>query len=501
MENYQETAYFTIFNHAKSSGVKFVIENIHKTIKRHLDYDLNFIYSSNKGKYEEKGVKIYDLPDIDYNEKIFDSRKELDAYAEKVAEKLINIFIKKKHKNIILHCHNINLTKNTYLGRAIKLISLAFQGHDDFLKKRLKEKIKTKKISIILQIHDFAEEGRPGQQYLMNNCTGKYNPDFAKEIAYPVGKNITYCTINLRDKKILEKAGIKEVFYFPNCIDCEYLTQKPFNKGLKSKIKEYAEKNDYIFEKKRKILLSPLKIIKRKNIIETILILELLNREEDKWQLLITLDAHSDEDKEYSNLIKDYIRENKTPAVIGFGYSIISPSSERSKKHLYNLRDLFSITNCIITTSVKEGFGMSYIEGWVSEIPVVARRIDYIFNDFEKMGINLNHCYNKINISNKDFKDIDFKEQINHLKFLKNKENNYEKFLQKNNQLKDFLDFIKNPDKKIINNNKNKVIKNYSLEKCSGIILKMAEKGLKEKSLAWEINHKKIIEAFGKNKK
>ena len=57
---------------------------------------------------------------------------------------------------------------------------------------------------------------------------------------------------------------------FPNNVDAEFLRIMYRNAGLKNKIADYAKKKGYVFDANRKILLSPLKIIRRKNVIETL---------------------------------------------------------------------------------------------------------------------------------------------------------------------------------------------------------------------------------------
>jgi len=141
---------------------------------------------------------------------------------------------------------------------------------------------------------------------------------------------------------------------YPNSINVDFFSSKPLGRNkLKELIKRYAKKNGYYFDENRKILLSPLKPVRRKNIVETLLILNLLNNIKDEWQFLITLDAYSKADMAYANRIKEYVKKKKLPVVIGFGYDITSPTEERIYKKgrivQYNMVDLFSIADAVIT--------------------------------------------------------------------------------------------------------------------------------------------------------
>lgn len=460
--------YYQLHYHMKHCGAKFVIDNIFEALKTFSNYNLNMLYSEKHSEYSYQGVNSIDVPELDYDDKVFSSKEELEAYAKKVMEKIkSNLDLDNK---CVLHTHNVNLMKSSYLGRAIQLLS------DD--------QINNPNFKIIMQVHDFAEDNRKHLLELMQNASGSLDADYANKLAYPVSKNITYCTINSRDKDLLEKIGINNVILFANNIDCEYLTSEAKPSGLIEEIEKYAHDNEYQFDRTRYILLSPLKIIKRKNVIETLLILNKLNQNNDEWQLLITLDAHSTSDKEYSDAIKRYVKENKLPVVIGFGYSLISPNKERTDEYKYNLRDLFEISNCIITTSVLEGFGMSYLEGWVADEPVIGRRLDFIFKDFEANNIELSHFYDKLIVNGKDFKDYDYKEQLDLLNTCECDISKIEEFL-----------FSDKSD--IIEKNKKAIINNYSLESYYKKIQELINQ-TKDKDEV--VNNSYLIEFFGGNK-
>jgi hypothetical protein len=53
---------------------------------------------------------------------------------------------------------------------------------------------------------------------------------------------------------------------------------------------------------------------------------------------------------------------------------------------------------CVITTSVKEGFGFSFLEPWTAGRTVIGRRIDYVCKDFEEAGVRFDKLYSEIKI-------------------------------------------------------------------------------------------------------
>ncbi len=466
----------------KQSGVRTVIEDIFFSLERFKKINPHLIYSSKKGKFEQnKNIKLIDIPEIDYDEYYAPSKEALMKKARALKDRI------KKRLDLthpcILHCHNVNLMKNSYLGAALGLLA---------------EDLKDKKFALILQQHDFAEENRPAQLKLLLNCSGKKDRLFGSKIAYPINSNIWYLAINSRDMKLIQKIGIPKdrISLYPNSIDTKFFSSKTKNtKILISRLYDYAKTHDYNFKPDKKILLSPLKVIKRKNIIETVLILNILNHVKDEWQLLITLEGSSPIDKEYGNKIKAYIKKHKLPVTIGFGYELISPEEKRNH-YQNNMVDLFSISDAIITTSIQEGFGFTYLEGWVAKKKVIGRRLPYIFPDFEANGVKLNHFYSKILINRKDFTKYSVNDKIKLLEKI-----DYEK-LSKQPEIKKMINFLNKNQDMIIKHNKNKIIKNYSRRAYGKKLMEIINRSLSTKKEDWKepkLDNLPLINYFKRN--
>ena len=89
--------------------------------------------------------------------------------------------------------------------------------------------------------------------------------------------------------------------------------------------------------------------------------------------------------------------------MVGIGSDIISPVADRiikeGKIKFFNMDDLFELSESIITTSLVEGFGFVYHEGWLTDKFVFGRKIPYVTNIYEENGIDLSHMYLKLNIN------------------------------------------------------------------------------------------------------
>jgi glycosyltransferase involved in cell wall biosynthesis len=451
-------------------GVKIVVENI----IRSFDYYpiekqmLNVIEPGDQGRYfpprkinhiKSKKIGVFDT--------IFSSKKEFLLAADEIAKDLEKKIDFKKF--CVLHAHNINLFFNPALSEGLKILSKKYP----------------KKLLVILQVHDFAEDNRPERLELLKTFTGKRNLKLSRTIGFPLTKNIIYFTINSRDEFILKKAGIppKRVFYFPNALHIKQFNQKPIkDKELLNHIEKYANDEGYTFSKDRKILLYPVRVIKRKNIAEAILILKLLNKVKDEYQLLITLDSDIKVEDDYSGKIKEYVKNKQIPVTIGLGLKLISPTGKRKKNKnkeiiQHTLADLFYLTHTIISTSVIEGFGFVFLEGWITKKQVVGRKLDFVMRDFEKEGMKFPGFYTHLIIDGKDFSKHPIDKQLELLD-----EIDYEK-LRKRKTIKKLIRVISNPNEKIIKENKKIVETKYSLRQYNSKlneIIKIGKKLMKQ---------------------
>lgn len=410
--------------HLAPAGVRVVIENSIDSILKHFRGKISIFVLANAWaapkpedlrirsdfkKLKNVSIKTIDLKELDYDLHKYAGKEEFLAAAEKLKGKIVKqlpLHECNPENPFILHCHGLPLGKNPKLSAAIKLLAEEC------------EKLKTP-LWVLNQVHDFAENSRPAMLQNLQYCTGHKDEKFAAEIIYPNGRNIFYATINSRDADNLRMAGISEkrIFFLPNSIDTEFFSTKPittkknFKKQMIEAIEKYSVKNHYFFDPKRKILLSPLKCMRRKNNAESVLLLRALNYLDDCFQLVISLEAHSGPDVKYTDKIKRFVRQKRLPVVIGVGAEVVSSSEEREKRKgkvtKFSLVDLFAVSKAALTTSMIEGFGFAFHEAWVAGKPVVGRKLPYVCRDFERNGLKLNHMYKKLFVDVKWIKNCE----------------------------------------------------------------------------------------------
>jgi glycosyltransferase involved in cell wall biosynthesis len=329
--------------HLRAGGVTTVIRNAQRALAGEFDVTV--------------------LADFGYDERPARSRAEFLAGANLLADQL-----QKRLRGVdVLHTHNIGLGKHPRLTYAVKLLA------------------RRSRIKIINQVHDFPEDNRPAQLRAVRYCTGQRDDAFWRGICYYDAPNVVWATLTTHDAAKLASRGVpsQKIHVLPNPVDDEFFTQPPppraESEEVRKKLAAFARKHRFPFDPGKKILLSPMKVMVRKNNGEA---LELVRRLK-KYQLVISLDASSATDRTYSERLKKRIRREKLPVVIGFGAELDNPLP------------LFHLAHAVLTTSKVEGFGYTFVEGWLCGKPVIGRDIPGVTQDFVAAGMKLDHLYGK----------------------------------------------------------------------------------------------------------
>jgi hypothetical protein len=305
--------------HLKPGGVTTVIKQQVAAIRNSCDAVIISGQPSDDPDIAETKV----IKDIAY-----DNQFKTNLNPEEISTKIINAISDKWDSGCdILHVHNPLLAKNRLF---LKVLS--------FLQK--------KGIRLFLQVHDFAEDGRPWSYYT--------------DDAYPA--DCHYSVVNSRDYDILLQAGLNRsgLHLLSNSVNTFDI------------VPEKHIENDFI--------LYPVRAIRRKNIGEAILLSLFFQTHET---LAITLPPNSPRDFESYENWKSFVRANNL--------NVIFDASSK-----YNYIDLVKSAKYIITTSITEGFGFSFLEAWTAGQLLVGRNLPDICRDFTDKGVKLNHLYDRI---------------------------------------------------------------------------------------------------------
>jgi glycosyltransferase involved in cell wall biosynthesis len=268
---------------------------------------------------------VVHIPGLGYD----NSGRNLTKSKEVAAAILKAIHSKWKDGCDLVHVHNPLLKKNA-----------------NFLK--ILNELKGRGIKLFLQIHDFAEDGRPLSY-------------FADEEYI---ENCHYGVINSRDYNILLKTGLKE-----EGLHKIFNTITPFHFDF-----EDAILKNYI--------LYPIRAIRRKNIGEAILLSLFFKK---NAPLVITLPPNSPADMNSYEDWKTFVTKNKLNVVFEAGLT-------------HEFSDLVLSSDFLITTSITEGFGFSFLEPWIAKKNLWGRKLPDICQDFEQNSIRLDHLYSRLDV-------------------------------------------------------------------------------------------------------
>jgi glycosyltransferase involved in cell wall biosynthesis len=327
--------------HLRPGGVATVIRNAQRALA---------------GKFD---VQV--LADFGYDEHPARSRRAFLAESGRLADGLA-----KRLRGVdVLHTHNVGLGKHPRLTYAVKLLA------------------ERRRIKIINQVHDFPEDHRPAQLRALRHCTGKRDDAFQRALCYYDAPNVIWATLTTYDAAKLAAHGVpaRKIHVLPNPVDEEFFTKAAPSRAKLQLVREqlaaFARAHRFHFDTRKKMLLSPMKVMVRKNNAEAV---ELVKRLK-KYQLVISLDASSASDRDYSERLKKKIRRERLPVVIGFGAALDNPLP------------LFHLAHAILTTSQVEGFGYTFVEGWLCHKAVVGRDIPEVTQDFVAAGMKMSHFY------------------------------------------------------------------------------------------------------------
>jgi len=266
-------------------------------------------------------VDTIHIPGLGYSD-VLKRPEELHA----IADSIIRAIFKRWEGGCdILHVHNPLLAKNINFLTILKFIL-------------------ERQIRLFLQIHDFAEDGRP-----LSYFPGQYPID------------CHYGVINSRDYNALLKAGLKR----------EGLHKMP------NMVRSFETREKISLENR---VLYPIRALRRKNIGEALLLSLFFKKKEI---LSITLPPNSRTDLKSYRGWKRYAVENDLSIEFDAGLRNDFDRLVRSSKFL-------------ITTSITEGFGFSFLEPWAANKILWGRKLIDICHDFEADGIQLDHMYTRL---------------------------------------------------------------------------------------------------------
>ncbi len=367
---------------------------------------------------ENPGLKIF--KPLNYLE----FRKYTNREARDILKNILHFLKKETGGNSILHFHNLSLGKNPIATYAVYL--MAKDG-----------------ANIFNHAHDFAEDRPENLAFLKAIIEGNFGEKLSG-VLYPGFANYHFGVLNSFDLERLQKYGIGKdrIEWLPNPVTFQAPGNIPDKVGAKKEICATLK-----LDNKKLLATYPVRVIRRKNIGELILLSVLFS---GKANFVVTQPPKNPLEIEHYNKWVAFCKKED-----------IGVSFEAGNK--VNFGQLLLASDFCITTSYREGFGMAYLEPWLSGTPVVGRDIDYITRDFKNDGFIFPALYRKLDIPgfDSDFKDLDIAAQMKIINDAKKGQEENLGIIKQNKVLKSLLGQV---SPATIENNKHIIRNNYSIK-------------------------------------
>lgn len=270
------------------------------------------------------------------------------------------------------HFHNHSLGKNYLVPQVVRL--LAAEGWP-----------------LLLQIHDFAEDGRPQNYADLLRYVGDGDTAGLSRQLYPFGERVHYGVLTGRDYEVLLGAGASRdrVHIMPNAVEFGEAAQD--SAGQTTSFSRGGG-------------LYPTRAIRRKNLGEFLFLANAdhtLNQAENegaRWA--ITMAPENPKERPIYEFWIRTAQELDLPVDFEAG-------------HKHDFHELYQQARMIVTTSVAEGFGMSFLEPWKMGKTVVGRDLPEITRDFKIRGLEFPNLYAKLLIPARLFNTGAFEKRAN----------------------------------------------------------------------------------------
>jgi len=256
----------------------------------------------------------------------------------------------------IIHLHNHALGKNL----ALPLVATAWAREGR---------------ALVLQIHDFAENGRPANyQKLLAQLGGA---EGLSRSLYPASSRVGYALLNSGDCARLQsvsRPGACRVLPNPVALP---VGGEPVEKSLIG-----ADR----------VVVYPTRAIRRKNLGEALL---WATQSPAGEKIVLTAAPESPRDRVFHDKWQSFADERNLPVVF---------DAQRAFQRA--LIDFFRGADLCLTTSVGEGFGMAFLEPWAAGCGLVGRDLPAVTGDFRAAGLKLDHLYGRLGVPTEWLDDL-----------------------------------------------------------------------------------------------
>jgi len=258
----------------------------------------------------------------------------------------------------LLHSHNSSLGKNPLVTWV--LYRLAREG-----------------VPILFQYHDFAEDARPANyRFLKQLLQDRFRVPLAA-ILYPGFARCQHVAVNRRDRDFLANLrhlNTASVHLLPNAIDTPDSLPTPQADAA-------TFRNSLQLRLQGALWTYPVRGIRRKNLGEFALLAALFPEQ----NYILTLAPQNPLEAEAYDVWADRVHHMGLPLQVNAGA-------------LWPFEEIMAQSDGAVTTSIREGFGLAFLEPWTLGKAVTGRDLPDMTRDFKAHHIDLTHFYARLDV-------------------------------------------------------------------------------------------------------
>ena len=364
-----------IHYHLRPGGIRRVIELATPHICRHLDRINRVIIACGEardGEWRKHFTKqLRSLPVHFFVHRAFGYFSEHGASAGKfrasVAASLNRLLNGLTGETAIVWAHNLGIGRNLIL--ADELVQ-ACQWRD---------------IPLISHHHDWWFDNR-WPRWKDIRRSGIQSLDEIGEIIFPAEPVVRHAAINFADASVLKRYFGEQSGWLPNPAS----DGKAVHPADERKTRRWLD--EQVGNSGAPIWILPARLLRRKNIAEALLLARWLRP--DAW--LITTGGPSSRDEiAYYEKLNDAVRKHDWHLELGVlaGGNSNKPS----------VADLIAASECVMLTSIQEGFGLPYLEAAAAKRPLIARSLPNIKPDLARFGFRFPQYYDEVMVDTRLF--------------------------------------------------------------------------------------------------
>jgi glycosyltransferase involved in cell wall biosynthesis len=261
--------------------------------------------------------------------------------------------------SMLVWAHNLGLARNLILSD------------------QLARECERRGVTLVSHHHDFWFENR-WRRWEEMRAGGFRTLARVAEATFARGQRTMHATINQFDNKPIQKAMDGHAAWLPNLSE---RSAAPSQRALREAKRWLADR----LGERAPIWIVPCRLLRRKNLAEAILLARWLRPE--AW-LVTTGGISSVEERPYGRRLMRAAKRHGWRARLG----LLADAG----RDVPSMDSLVCASEAVVLTSVQEGFGLPYLEAAAAGRPLLARRLDNVLPDLEKLGLSLPHLYDEV---------------------------------------------------------------------------------------------------------